>query len=635
MRMRWLGGSAGGERAFDRIGAASNGQFRKIFIHSERIASTTLYTDGLARVMLDWEWAALQPQYVCPGSGSMESAKSKDIYQLHSRFFKPRSLSCGAVQIFQDTIVIPGGTIGWLIQIQVDSDQFEIQVEISLFDLMRFEYIYNENIQLSSNNIFFLDEIIIKSLDLKPGPIELSIKISKVNIPISIRHVKVIQYGNSDVDPALEDFVDRSLLFQDLDVRAIFIGTTNICNASCPHCPTNKKITSHLSRGIMEKTTFEKIVQQLKKIDLRDAILFGVFGEPFADPMLEKRIKLLRQEIPGIKIDIATNGALATLERVASIIDDIRNIGIHIEADDPKIYNKLMAPLKYEEVIPNIENIVARFSEKIFITTPLHAANIHNIIDIRQHWEQMGTKVRFNQLQTRGTDKTISRRVSVAPTPAFYDPRLAEIIVIDWDGEVLATCDDFERRMSLGNINESPICDIIKNDRRKDFFLKIQGYRWSQMHSFRRAIIDDYRVIEEFSKVSFKNNTYNISAKEFLTNENCLLSEDGVKVKNINTSRPAVEIPFCDIKEGHYILKIFIKILSSLQEIPVFVKIVDQSNEDLCPSVSFNTIRATKGPILMEFTIEKERDRVVVQIFFAADPGGSVAIERCRLQHLR
>ncbi len=94
-------------------------------------------------------------------------------------------------------------------------------------------------------------------------------------------------------------------------------------------------MTAHMERGVMSMSLFEKLVTELDGIAIDDALLFGVFGEPFDDPLLEERIRFIKAHRPDLAIDIASNGALLTPERVAAVEPYVRRIAVHIEAVTP------------------------------------------------------------------------------------------------------------------------------------------------------------------------------------------------------------------------------------------------------------------------------------------------------------
>eukprot|EP01037_Dinobryon_pediforme_P036607 gene36607-43630_t len=119
------------------------------------------------------------------------------------------------------------------------------------------------------------------------------------------------------------------------------------------------------------------MIDGLDAVEISDTILFGLFGEPFEDPLLEERIKYTKRRRPDLSIDIATNGLLATPTKVSRIINDVRRISIHVEAVSQELYNKLMAPLKAREVFPHIDELIKRFGGQISVTTPLHQSNVH------------------------------------------------------------------------------------------------------------------------------------------------------------------------------------------------------------------------------------------------------------------
>src|SRR5207253_4571065 len=82
------------------------------------------------------------------------------------------------------------------------------------------------------------------------------------------------------------------------DLNCVIFGTTAVCNASCVHCPTNKDYRKHFPHGYMALELFTKILEDLAADGFPGWFLFGLFGEPLEDPLLEERLRLIKRLLP-------------------------------------------------------------------------------------------------------------------------------------------------------------------------------------------------------------------------------------------------------------------------------------------------------------------------------------------------
>lgn len=489
------------------------------------------------------------------------SAAGRRIFQSHGEYDFPepipRKPDCGLA--FRRTLSLPAGRHGWLVQWQVDqgfvSKIADVSVEIA--DLETDGLLAHVALSAAAEPITLqaLDGLTLVTKSAKPCNVVVRGTVSGALGHVRLRHLKVIELGSSLLER--QHFEDLEVVFQTRWLKSIFIGTTNVCNANCPHCPTNKKMTAHLDRGCMSMDLFERIIRQLDGVTIGDSILFGVFGEPFADPLLEQRIGLIRQFRPDLPIDIVTNAGLADAQRVATIAEHIRVLAIHIEATTPDLYNKLMWPLKAAQVFPTVDEILAIAGNRVTITTPLHRANCHEASAIRHRWGRRGNSVLFNPLQTRATDRTSAKQNALAPTAGFWRADLVDLLVIDWDGTVLLTCDDFLRRQPLGNLRTQSLKEILDGEPRRQAFDDLRSYRWTRLPSIYDSIVDDVRAVDSYGDAGVQAARHlELSALSFQTSVNGTRGDSVIKVHHdVDVGTPAVFGPYVSLPIGRYVVR--------------------------------------------------------------------------------
>ena len=445
-----------------------------------------------------------------------------------------------------------------LVQVQLDGlAQADDVIEVRLVDTVSRREIISRRLVLLNCDASALDDIVL--VCDPPGSAFVDV-VCSTSIPgsrIRLRHLKIIR--SAAEHPARTDFADRTAVLPVDRVKAVFIGGTNVCNANCPHCPTNKTMTRHLAQGVMAMPLFENFLSALDAVEITDCLLFGVFGEPFADPHLEDRIRLIHAWRPGLPIDIASNAELATPDRVATIARFVRRISLHVEAVTPETYNKLMVPLKADDVFPRIAELMRVAPGKIAVTTPLHRGNLHEVPAMRQYWARHGIEVDFSQLQTRATDRTMAQRVALAPTGGFWKPDLLDILVVDWDGAVLATCDDFLRRQVLGNLNDSSLADILRGPARRAVFDALCNYDWQALPSVRDAIVDDQAMVAAFAGIPLpRMDRWEVAASRLRCTDDAERVPPGLLLGHRApepTDAPVAYGPYLNLPDGRYLAR--------------------------------------------------------------------------------
>ncbi|MEI6158520.1 MAG: tetratricopeptide repeat protein [Roseococcus sp.] len=282
------------------------------------------------------------------------------------------------------------------------------------------------------------------------------------------RHQRITrQAARMERDAALADY-DGSAEPPPLRVlRNVMIGTTGICNASCIHCPTNKPETEAAPRNTMPMGLFEKLVHELRDggIIITDQVSFGLFGDGLLDPHVVARARMLQRALPGTRIVVNTNGAAFNRGKHAALRRWVSVISVHIESLRPEVYNRLMAPLRLNRVLPKCDEIMRSFPGKVAISVPVSRLNLNELDGIREYFQAQGAlKVEFDPLSSRcSEDQRLFRSLALDPQPIRCGPQALDDLIVDCDGAVLVCCQDFARREVIGNLADSSLEEILHN----------------------------------------------------------------------------------------------------------------------------------------------------------------------------
>jgi radical SAM protein with 4Fe4S-binding SPASM domain len=277
-------------------------------------------------------------------------------------------------------------------------------------------------------------------------------------------------------------------------IRGLMIGTNGGCNASCALCPTNKEFREHLPTGVMTMALFRKIIDGVADSEIslgKGKIGLGLFGEPLMDPHIVDRVRYVRQRLPEVKILLNTNAGPFNERRHAELTGLVHKFSVHVEALSPEIYAELMRPLRSEVVFPKIERLIALAPRRVNIAVPLSKRNAGEFSALREYWLQRGAaNVLDLSLGNRTTDSLDYYNQSLAPTPTACSVAVGHDLVIDWDGTVLACCQDFMKREPLGNLNDFPVSKILESALRKRFLETLKQGCWNSLQSCRNCKMD-------------------------------------------------------------------------------------------------------------------------------------------------
>ena len=230
------------------------------------------------------------------------------------------------------------------------------------------------------------------------------------------------------------DFYRRVLSGTSHTFSHIELETIARCNRSCEVCPTSKYSRSD---GRMDEWLFKKIVDELAEIDFKGKFSPHFYGEPLLDERLSELMSYVREKLPESQIVIWTNGDLLTKEF-------------------------------FEELIRNgIDKfIVSRYDENEFKLLDELEPKQRKKIRLKKFSDE-------SYLFNRGG---LINPQHVRKINKCYYP--SNIVVIDYQGNVLLCCNDYQSRNVFGNLQLERLIDIwnkeqykkIRKDTRKGKF---------------------------------------------------------------------------------------------------------------------------------------------------------------------
>lgn len=244
------------------------------------------------------------------------------------------------------------------------------------------------------------------------------------------------------------------------------IEPTNHCPYSCLMCPRKRLMIRQ--KGYMDLTVFQKIIDEIVTYPAetreKEIELFH-FGESLLHPQLPEMISYISDR--QLKATLSINPG----ELTAPLIDRLLQaspfqIIVSIDSMDPVTYRKLRGPYA---------DLAAAVANTKLLLTKHHAACSRTSVTIRmivmhenrsesehftKYWQERRANVELRDFFP-WNDKEIA---TLGPTE-HYPPHMPcpfpwQYLVVQWNGDVVACCRDYNGRLVLGNVMENSLQDI-------------------------------------------------------------------------------------------------------------------------------------------------------------------------------
>ncbi len=262
--------------------------------------------------------------------------------------------------------------------------------------------------------------------------------------------------------------------------KKIYIEITNVCNLRCNFCPkTSRKLK------FMSEDNFEYIIKSIRPYT--DYVYFHLMGEPFLNKKLEQFLDISKEN--EVKVNITTNGTL--IKDVKDILlnaSALRQVNISLHSFEANEDN-----MNFNKYIENILDFVKEATEKTDVICSLRlwnldtkykASNNMNVDifklledefelkeDLRIRLKEKNSfKLRKNLYLSMGEKFNWPSLKIEELGERFFCYGLRDHIGILVDGTVVPCCLDGEGSITLGNIFENTLEEILNSKRAKDIY---------------------------------------------------------------------------------------------------------------------------------------------------------------------
>ena len=306
-------------------------------------------------------------------------------------------------------------------------------------------------------------------------------------------------------------------------MNAVYIEITDACNLSCSFCPCGKAaleastISPDKRREFMSTELFERCIAESATV--ADNVYFHVLGEPTLHPGFGEFLKKL--EKTPLKLNLTTNGT--TIARVSQSILEcpaVRQVNFSTHA---------YAELPRDAAMRHLQNVLD-FCKTANATRPELYINLRlwNVGDQKSDsWNETflvkvreplgnnseedasGAQISLSHFCSRHKSFNVTGRIYLHQDSRFEWPELDETrvkstagscraldthVAILHDGRVVACCLDYSGQITLGNIADQNLAEILDSPAAKNLR---EGF---EKHELRHPLCQSCTFCKRFGK---------------------------------------------------------------------------------------------------------------------------------------
>ena len=243
---------------------------------------------------------------------------------------------------------------------------------------------------------------------------------------------------------------------------------TDHCNAECIMCPreVHKLGREH---GIMTFDDYKRSLDEVIELGCQQIVLTG-FGEPLVDKQLEKKVEYAKGR--GLRTYIISNGSLLTKKRATNLIQaGLDELRISFYGMRKETYETVMVGLKFDVTMNNLLGFLELRDELGFKRPRLELnwlelpENAGDTDAFQEYWEPRADAIEIWKPHNFGDGRSYRERFDeVALKNTCGRPENGPL-QIQWNGEVIPCCYDYNNQIVLGNAFEQPVLEILNGEK--------------------------------------------------------------------------------------------------------------------------------------------------------------------------
>lgn len=244
------------------------------------------------------------------------------------------------------------------------------------------------------------------------------------------------------------------------------IEPTNHCLYSCIMCPRPKKMTRE--KGFMEFELFSKVIDEVSSysgpLKSREIELFH-FGESLLHTGIDRMVGYVSGK--RLRATLSVNGPQLHPELAGRLLAaNPYRVVVSLDGYDQESYRAIRGDnADYPAAVNNIRAFIAlhkkmKSTALISVRMILLYSNEEHVSTFRKQWEDTGITVEIRKFFPWG-DAEMSGLGSFTKYPPHMPcPFSWQYLVVQWNGDIVPCCRDYNAVNKLGNVRESSLKEI-------------------------------------------------------------------------------------------------------------------------------------------------------------------------------
>lgn len=237
---------------------------------------------------------------------------------------------------------------------------------------------------------------------------------------------------------------------------------TDHCNATCIMCPRDKHEHGR-EHGIMDQAKYERSIDEVVALGAKKVVLTG-FGEPMLDRRLEQKIAYAKGK--GLSTYFITNASALTPVRSQKLLSaGLDEMRVSFYGMRPETYNAVMQGLDFNRTKKGVLEFL-RLRDEMGKKTRVQMSylelkeNASDTQAFREFWEPKVNAIEVWKPHNFGDGRDYRTRLDDSHKTSCGRPDNGPF-QIQWNGEVIPCCYDYNNQVILGNAFETPVLDIL------------------------------------------------------------------------------------------------------------------------------------------------------------------------------
>src|SRR5437773_1701103 len=239
---------------------------------------------------------------------------------------------------------------------------------------------------------------------------------------------------------------------------------TDHCNAECIMCPRDKHEHGR-EHGIMDLDCYKKSFDEVVALGGKKIVLTG-FGEPLVDKMLEQKVAYAKSY--GLNTYIISNGSLLTEKRASGLIDaGLDEMRVSFYGMRPETYNVVMRKLDFNVTLAHLLRFLdlreAKGAKKprLEVNYLVLPENETDTDEFRTFWEPRADAIEIWKPHNFGDGRDYRTRLEDLAVKNTCGRPENGPLQIQWNGEVIPCCYDYNNQIVLGNAFETSVLELL------------------------------------------------------------------------------------------------------------------------------------------------------------------------------